>query len=255
MSSMTLDLDDRSTYADEYKQILYAEDVWSLLEEDFNGRPSILLQELLSDPADIRDPFIKDLHAKCDAVFRENYSNVITYHACRILDPEEYFKVGLLTSSRERLIAKARGIFAGIQNLDEAIEEADVYFRLYDGSISMYISARFAANEYLIKGSHYLRMVAANLGSEAEERLSYENDRRKPVFVKCKIPVSWLEDTTNKYSFLYHYNAFLVRRFIWEKANGQEEYYEPPETLAVFKAIPPENIESILNPEICVNWR
>jgi len=254
MSFITLDLDDRSTYVDEYKQILYAEDVWSILEEDFHSKFQRILQELYNAPADIRDPFIKDLYTKCDVVFRKRYSHVIAYHACRILDPGEYFKAGLLTSTRERLIAKAREIFAGIQNLDEAIAEADVYFRSYDGSISMYISAMFAANEYLINGSHYLRMVAARL-RVAEDRLSYENNKRKPVFVKCKIPLPWLEDSNKEYHFLYKYNASLIRRFIWEKANSHEEYEESPETLAIFRAVPPENIEAILSPEICLNWR
>jgi hypothetical protein len=257
MGSMVLDLDSRSTYANEYENILYSKNVWPILENDFNNKSSSLFQELFNDPADIRDPFIKDLYYKCDEIFRINYSHVIAYHACRILHLDEYIKYGLLASSQVRLKAKAQEIFAGICGFDKAFAEADSYFRLYDDSVSMYISAEFAPIEYLNKGSHYLRMVAANLGLEAEKRLSYENNRRKPFFVKCKIPVSWLEDAaiTKQYSFLYRYNASLMRRLIWKRASKHEQYNEAPETLVIFKDIPPKNIESILSPEICVNWK
>lgn len=243
----------RSTYTSEYKQILYAEDVWPILRDDFNSRHE-LLQELFNDPADIRSPFIRELQRKCDEVFRKTYTHVIAYHGCRILDPDEYLKLGLLTSSRARLEAYAKKVFAGLENLERALTEAAVYFKTYDESISMYISAEFAAADYLEKGSHYLRMVAANLRREAEERL--ENSRRKPYFVKCKIPIAWLEDPTivKELLWLYKYNASLMGRFIWDKANIHEAYDEPPETLIIFKDIPPENIEAILPPGICVNW-
>ncbi len=255
MNPTTLDLDASSSYANEYRQILYNEDVWPVLEDDFNGTNK-MLQELLNNPADIRNPFLKDLQRKCDEVFRKNYTHVLAYHACRTVDPDAYRRLGLLTSSKERLEAKAKEIFAGLENLERALSEAEVYFRLYDESISMYISAEFASTEYLTGGSHYLRMVAANLGSKAEERLLHEHARGKPVFVKCKIGVSWLEDPAivKECAWLYRYNASLIRRFIWARAKSGERYEEIPQTLVVFKAIPPEDIEAILNPEVCTNW-
>ncbi|MCF7869891.1 MAG: hypothetical protein K9M01_02095 [Candidatus Omnitrophica bacterium] len=253
MNSNILDLDDPSTYAEEYKQILYPEEILPILKDDFEGPQEIFKKS----PEDVTNPTIKKLRYKCDEVFKRNYVYVMAYHACRTTDPNEYCRLGLLTSSRERLEAKARDIFTGIQNLDRAISEAATYFRLYDESISMYTSAKLASATYLNEGSHYLRMVAANLGREGEQRLSIKSQGSKPIFVKCKIPVSWFEDVAivKQYSKLYLYRTSLIRKFIWDRIYSGESYVGFPESLVVFKAISPEDIVSILSADVCDNWR
>lgn len=250
----TLDLDDAIAYLHNFDKILYAQHVWPKLEDDFHGNCQ-MLQELLNDPANIRTPFLKDIQKQCEEEFKRKYDNLVAYHARRTTDSTSYLRSGLLTSSSGRLESLAKEIFAGIGNLEQALEEASVYFLTYDESISMYLSAKFAATEYLNNGSHYLRMVVANLNAEAQQRLDRDRARARPVFVKCIIPIFWLKDPAiiKNYNFLYRYIASLMRRCIWAKASS-EKYTESPEVLVVFKSVPPENIVSVLEAEVCLNW-
>jgi hypothetical protein len=249
MNSRTLDLDDPLTYAGIFDEILYAEDVWPILEDDFNDHQEIFNK----NPEDITNSNIKNLRYKCDEVFKKNYIYVMAYHACRNNDPEQYRRLGLLTATQERLEAKAREIFAGIERLEEAISEAKSYFDAYAGSVHMYISAQFAAIDYLDKGSLYLRKVAVNLG--AERHLERQG---KPIFVKCKLPLSWLQASSSfwgEYRFLHLYITSLIRRGIWVKAYPDEKYQDFPESLSIFQAIPPDNVVSVLEADVCDNWK
>lgn len=247
MNLRTLDLDDSSTYAGIFDGILYADDIWPILKDDFNNR-----QEIFSkNPEDITNPKIKNLRYKCDEVFKKSYICVMAYHACRTDDPEQYRRLGLLTATQERLEAKAREIFAGIEGLEEAISKEKSYINAYKGQVHMYVSAKFAAIDYLDKGSMYLRRVAVNIGGDIEKQ-------GNPFFVKCKIPLSWLQFLSSYWgelSFLYCYVVALMSECILAKISPDDKYIYFNETLAVSKDIPPENILEILPAEVCINWR
>jgi hypothetical protein len=248
MSLRILNLDDPSTYVGIFDEILYADNVWPLLKEDFNGQ-----QEIFSkNPKDITNPKIKNLRYKCDEVFKKSYICVMAYHACRTNNPEQYRRLGLLTATQERLEAKAREIFAGTEGLEEAISKAKSYFDAYEGSVHMYVSAKFAAIDYLNKGSLYLRKVAVEL--DAGECLERQGE---PVFVKCKLPLSRLHFSSSfwgKSNFLYLYVGALIRRCIWAKAYPDEEYQGFSDAFAVSQAVPPENVE-IIKADACDNWK
>ncbi|MFA5499995.1 MAG: hypothetical protein WC404_02830 [Candidatus Omnitrophota bacterium] len=251
MDLTTLDLDTPSTYAGIFHKILYAEDVWPVLDSYFkDGHGKI--EELFANPDNIKDPFLKKLQHNCEDLLRKKYDYVTAYHACRTNDPEQYCRFGLLIASQERLEAKAREIFTGIGGLEKAISEAKSYLDAYGGSVHMYISAEFADIDYLDKGSFYLRKVGANLGGEG--RLERQG---KSFFVKCRIPLSWLSGSSpfGEHKFLYLYVAALMRRCIWVKAYPDEKYRDWPQPLAVFKAIPPENVLAVLGAEVCISWR
>ena len=251
MDLTTLDLDAPASYAGIFDKIIYAEDVWSVLDNYFKYKQG-KIGELFADPVSIEDHFLKELQHNCEDLFRKKYSHVVAYHACRTTDQEQYLRLGLLTATQERLEAKAREIFADKENLEKAISKEKSYFEAYGGQVHMYISAKFAAIDYLEGGSLYLRKVAADLG--AEECLKKQG---KPVFVKCRIPLSWLQVSSSfwgEHRFLYRYVAALMMRCIWAKAFSDEEC-ENCETLAVSKDIPLENVLSILDAEVCINWR
>lgn len=251
MNTTILDLDTPATYIGILDETIYAEDVWPVLESYFKDKQG-KIGELFVDTASIKDPFLKKLQHSCEDLFRKRYNYVTAYHACRTNDPEQYRKFGLLTASQERLEAKAREIFFGKEGLEEAISKEKSYFEAYGGQVHMYISAKFAAIDYLEKGSLYLRKVAAELGTEdCLER------QGKSVFVKCKLPLSWLQFSSSfwgEHRFLYRYTAALIRKCIWAKAFPDEEC-EDCETLAVSKDIPPENVLAILDAEVCINWK
>lgn len=251
MDLNVLDLDAPETYAGIFEKILYADDVWPILDRYFkDGHGKI--DELFCDPVTIKDPLLRKLQHDYEELFCKKYSYVVGYHACRTTDPEQYRRTGLLIASRERLEARAREIFAGKEGLEGAIINAGSYFDGYDGQIHMYNSAKFAGIEYLESGSFYLRRVAAEIGGE--ERLERQG---RPFFVKCRIPLSWLRDKTpfGEHNFLPSYVAALMRRCVWAKASPDEEFEDWPGTLAVLKPVPPENVLKILDADICINWK
>ncbi|MCF7887658.1 MAG: hypothetical protein K9L76_00110 [Candidatus Omnitrophica bacterium] len=246
MNSKILDLDDPSTYAGIFDEILYADDIWPILKEDFNGQQEIFNQ----NPENIINPDIKNLRYKCNEVFKKNYICVMAYHACRTNNPEQYRQFGLLTALPERLEPKAREIFAGKEGLEKAISKEKSYFDAHGGQIHMYISAKFAAIEYLDKGSMYFRRVGYNIGGDFK-------GQGKPVFVKCKLPLSWLQFFSSywgKQRFLYRYVVALMSECILVKINPDNKHMYFNETLAVSKDIPSKNVLAILPAEVCINW-
>ena len=247
-----LDLDTPATYAGIFDKILYADDVWPVLDSYFKDRKGEI-GELFVDPASIKDLFLKKLQHNCEDLFRKKYTYVTAYHACRTTDPKQYRLLGLLTATQERLEAKAREIFAGKDGLEEALSKEKSYFDAYGGQVHMYISAKFAAVDYLDGGSLYLRKVAAKLGGEG--RLKRQD---KPFFVKCKLPFSWLQFSSSfwgEHRFLYRYIAALMSECIFEKVSPGDKYLYWNETLAISKDIPPENVLDILDADVCINWK
>jgi hypothetical protein len=246
---VVIDLDNRATYADLFDKILYAKEVWPILESDFRGSQE-KLGELCAEPDCIHDPLLKKLQSDCEHLFHKTYSHVTAYHSCRTDDSKKYFQYGLLTATPERLEAMAREKLAGQEDLEKGIVDAKTYFNAFGDSVHMFISAEFADVDYLKKGSLYLRKVGGRSAGEG-------GCKDKPVFVKCRIPVSWLQDVSyvRDYKFLYRYVSSMMSRCIWAKACPNEKYYEGGQTLALFKDIPPENILEILDAGVCVNWR
>jgi hypothetical protein len=114
-----------------------------VLVDDFEG-PGSKYQELHNRPMNVRDPFIKDLREKCEEALREDFAHVAGYHACRTTDPDSYRRCGVLASSQERLEEEAREIFDNIQGLENAIAASAVYFQMYEGSVSLYTTAKRA---------------------------------------------------------------------------------------------------------------
>jgi hypothetical protein len=252
MDLTTLDLDTPATYAGIFDKIIYAEDIWPVLDSYLKDNTG-MIGELFADPININDPFLKELQYICEGLFRKRYTYVVAYHACRTTEPEQYRRLGLLTVTQERLEPKAREIFAGEEGLEEAISKEKSYFVGYGGQVHMYMSAKFAAVDYLEGGSLYLRKVAADLG--AEERLE---GRGKPVFVKCKLPLSWLQFSLSYWGeqrFLYCYVAALISECIFAKVSPDDKYMYFNGTLAVVKDIPPENVLAILDAGVCINWK
>lgn len=251
-----LDLDVPETYAHNFTHILNNNSLWPALSDDFEGT-RFIYNDLGSKPEYVKHPVAKDLQDRCAEELRRCYSHVMAYHSCLTDDPKQYHQAGLLSASPEWLHTMAKKIFDGISGLDEALLEADKkYLNVYKGSLSFYISGKFAATEYLNKGSLYLRHVEAELGLAGEKRLLDSYKHRKPVFVKCKVPVSWLEDPViaKDYTWLHPYTAGVTRRCIWAKVNKEKEYWENPDAFTIFSAISSANVESIIGAESCVNW-
>jgi len=251
-----LDLDNPSSYENIFDHIICKDDVVLKLVDDYYNSHEIY-DQLSCNPHDLSDPFVSNLQDQFIRILCDEYSHIIAYHSCRTKDPNQFIEKGLISASKEFLHDLSKQVFDVDKGLETAMALADECYNTYFESISMYVSAKFASAEYLVKGSHYLRMVAANLRG-GEERLKQDHAQRIPVFVKCKMPVFWLNDTEYIKSYVTPYVLYtgaLARRYIYSKSSDYLEYGETYQSIGVYKSIQPENVESILTADVCLDWK
>ncbi len=117
MKSPSLNLDDPSTWSDELRKLVYTDQTWAILINDYNGSCE-KFQELDFSPESLADPIVCSLRNQCEEIIRRQYETFSVFHASRTEHPNDYLKLGILTSSEERLTAQARELFNGIPNLD-----------------------------------------------------------------------------------------------------------------------------------------
>ncbi len=251
MKSPSLNLDDPSTWSDELRKLVYTDQTWAILINDYNGSCE-KFQELDFSPESLADPIVCSLRNQCEEIIRRQYETFSVFHASRTEHPNDYLKLGILTSSEERLTAQARELFNGIPNLDEAFSNCSAYFQAYEGSVSLY-TTRYVSTCYL-SYSHYLTMVAGKLGPEAQARLDQKNQAGESVFIKCHLPISWLDDRSIvRDPSIWHLSSSLLRKLIVTKAEGKENYADTPSALVVFCPVPPDNVISIISVEPITN--
>ena len=254
MTTALLDLDDPATWHHDLHDLVYAPGTWEILLADFQG-PCSLYSEIGNLPQNIRSPIARLLRDQCENTLRTHYTHVTVYHACRTTDPNQYLQNGILTSSRERLIPKANVIFQGIQRLDEALAASDSYFDSYGGTVSLYTTAKDAPRDYL-SGSHYLMMVERELmnldreaGIEATRRLSEEHNNGQSIFVKCHLPITWLNNLEIvRTPELPQYSITLLKKLIGMRAENRDHYPYDPGALIVKRPLGPELLSGILEP-------
>ena len=110
--------------------------------------------------------------------FRDEYTHVRVYHACRPIDPDVYFKEGLRPTSTRRLVDQfAADIkqYCGIQipadELNRAMtgNDLDVEGKLYVVLDDADLIA--ASGHYAIYGSEYLQVLTQSLRSVSVEHM------------------------------------------------------------------------------------
>jgi hypothetical protein len=245
MSVTILDLDKPATWDDSIRRVVYADNTWPALLTAVRGECE-KYRELHHAPQYVADPLIKTLRTQCEGLIRTHYSHFAAYHACRTLDPNKYRQLGILTSSRERLTAQARDLFGGIPNLAAALNACDSYFETYNGSVSLYATALFAPTCYL-STSHYLAMVARELGPVAQDRLERHNSRGRPFFIKCILPLAWLDDLNIvRDPSLHLYSTSLIKKLTVMKSDNIENYPDTPFALVMFRPVPPDCVDSVV---------
>ena len=257
MSAQILDLDNLSNYEKRFEHIIYRNEFCQKLVEDYHGAREIYNQ-FSAESQYISEAIVNDLQCECSKFLFENYSHVTGYHACRTNDSSKYKEQGLVSASKEFLYNMVKEIVEDDKGLSNTLEKINgERYGIYIGSISMYISAKFASPEYLTKGSHYLRMVGYELNSEAQEKLRKYHQQTEPKFVKCKIPILWFKNSEYIKSYREPYLLYvgsIIRRYIHALSGDQNQYEEDPESILIFKDIPPEDIEEILDADACLHW-
>ena len=242
-----LDIDNKTSWNPLFADIIYDRFRWQILNDDFDGKFT-LFHQFHPDPENVKTSVIQDIFDEISKVIRTSYTHIVAYHACRIRDGESYRRQGLLPASRERLTKNARQIFKGLKGLDTALEQCDTYFDDYNGSVSLYITARNAPDCYL-GGGHYLTTLASHLGVDGQNCLNSYLDASLPTFVRCSVPCDWLEKPEYvRGSLLHPYAGAIAKNLIWKRKQPLQNYEDNPCALVLFTGIPPENIEGFVNP-------
>jgi hypothetical protein len=243
-----LDLDNPSSWAAEIRGLITGHPAWERLLSDYTG-PCRLYQELHNAPGCVDDTQIEELRFLCEDALRIRYACVSAYHACRTRDPSQYQRRGLLSSTRGRLTDLARRLFEGVEGLDGALAACDSYFRTYDGTLSLYTTARFAPVCYL-KGSHYLHTVAREWGVEGVRRFNEECMRGVPMFVRCCLPIGWLDDLhIVRDPEIHQYSTSLIKKLIGMTIHGYEHSPDSPSALILRCDVGPEYVTDLIPAE------
>jgi len=244
MNTKILNLDNPSSYPEEVEQILFNGDTWSKIQSD-----SSIYDELIGYAESVENSLAQKIYRKCFKSLQSNLDYVIAYHLCRTENVELYREQGILVSSQERLETKAREIFAGAENLENTLKERAHYFENFGETASFFISSRFIVDDYLHRGSHYLRCLASDLGTGGGQKFSSYNDKLKPYIISCKIPISWLLDQSisniHGGAGLYYYTWSLIWQLIWDKEDNSEPYSGSHTSLLISRSIPSEYIVKI----------
>ncbi len=257
-----LDLDSSDSFDENFIKIVYDPKVIDIIRKD-RHQSNEIIQGLHSTGGDDDNDFVHNLRSQIDETIRQKYTHVAAYHGCRIEESAEYNKYGLQPSTKKLLFKKAKDIFVNQKKIDSVLNKTFSQYGLgYDGTISFYTTAKYAPITYL-NGSHYLRIVASELGSQAEQQLKLYHQKCIPAFIKCFIPIKWLDDQSfikihygvNIPTYIPYYSSTLLRILISKKIDVSKGYGEAYDGLVLLASIPPEDIEILKAEDVCETWQ
>ena len=92
MKPRVLDLDDQETWAHDFKEILFCDEVWpqirsQLIDEDEGLE---FLSQIKCGSEYLESALAKDLRATGGAIFDSAYTHVAAYHGCRPTNSNTY---------------------------------------------------------------------------------------------------------------------------------------------------------------------
>lgn len=136
--------------------------------------------------------------------FRQRYSHIRVYHACRPENESSYYEKGILPSIKVKdvQVERFRGIFLNgkfPELTEEMLQQSIKIIGSKEDELSLHIDDRFILEHstlYLIYGSEYLSNLVNNLPvkNSKEEYFSVLRRIGKPTFFEINLP------TTTEYS-------------------------------------------------------
>jgi len=188
--------------------------------------------------------------------FRQRYSHLRVYHACRPTDVSSYYKKGVRLSCKEIQVKRFRSIFLSgnfpeltEEMLQQSIKEA-ARFSYDDRELCLAIDDRSIAEHaghYLIYGAEYLGALVTQLPIENIEK--YRAVLRKigkPTFLKINLP------NTTKYVSDFIIGELIYRmitQWVYCLAHSRMESCLIDFTVTVHEPILPKYIHSHYHPK------
>lgn len=197
-----LDLDNTLSWHGAYTGFIKNDPYWSVVESalscEADDEISQILQGLENRAECVESAELLSLRRRCCNYFRETYSQVAAYHACRPTDIKSYLSKGIIPANPEALIEKAKLYFNETDAVTAAVKEIGKDYLDHGRDkigffISMTGSLESGYSHYLRDGSELFQCIASRLGDWAVQKISKEG---KPTLFQCALPISWLDDFT-----------------------------------------------------------
>ena len=111
--SMTevLDIDEPATWHEDFRELLYAQAMWSRICEKIGGDELAALrfyEQITCNPGHLRDPLARILRETAKKILESRYAFTMACHGCRVVDRTSYATSGIMPSDTKALIEMAR---------------------------------------------------------------------------------------------------------------------------------------------------
>ena len=135
---------------------------------------------------------VEDWSADFDAAFRNRYSHIRAFHACRAFaGVDSYKRKGIRKLSRGLLRKLAHLVFANYstrEEIDKVVDEADI--PAFEKSVYVFTDAihplDHSCNHYLQSGSEMLQALSISLGIHSRGILA---EQGVPYLIECNVPL------------------------------------------------------------------
>jgi hypothetical protein len=211
------------------------------------------LEEMIGDGEDNIANYKKFIE-----VFKNSYTHIMTYHACRPVEAKNYYINGLQKIDYEILQDRVRKIYLNEpfpEMTEKDIEKAIEVMSQDYSSNELYVTLddrQFITDcgHYLIYGSEYMSCLALRL--KPESYYDYRAHLRTigiPTIFRIKLPLRMVDDDDLR--CLY---SVAVRHWIYNYANDRKHNRPIDFTFLVTDNIPAENIISHWHPQTIQDW-
>lgn len=147
---------------------------------------------------------IEDMAQQKISDFRQRYSHIRVYHACRTDDVSSYYKKGLLPSIavKDVQVNRFREIFLKSdfpELTEEMLQQSVKKIGSKSGDLCLAIDDKHIiefAGHYLIYGSEYLTNLVTQLPIEKPQQKLFPILRNigKPTFIEIDLPIDYVDD-------------------------------------------------------------
>lgn len=215
-----LDLDDPSTWYETYKKIVKDDPFGIFIENALSQKAddelNNIFQALKNRVETIESEELLSFRQRCCESFKEIYTDVIAYHACRPKNVQSYLSEGIIPADTKKLIEEAKIFFNDEETVIKTFKDIMGQQYLDHGSnkIGFFMSRTGSLepgySHYLEYGSELFQCIANRLGEKALQKLSNQGT---PTLFRCVIPVSWLDEFTT-FPMLHSYALSPLVQFL-----------------------------------------
>ena len=186
--------------------------------------------------------------------FRQRYSHIRAYHACRTSDVQSYYEKGILPSIalKDVQLARFREIFLNgdfPELTEEMLQQSIEKVGPKDEDLCLVIDDRFIieyCGHYLIYGGEYMGNLVSQLPIEnIEPYRSVLMKIGKPTFIKINLP------NINKYASngnIWELNSEILTEWLYNIANSRMESRFLDFTFKINEALSPKHIYTHYHP-------